>query len=269
MNTEWVHITFREADVFYSVVGSGPSLMLVHGFGEDGQIFKNQVTALAGRFRLIIPDLPGSGRSSLLSDPAAGIEDLADCLLAILKNEKTEKCIMLGHSMGGYITLAMAEKYPEYLRGFGLIHSTAFADSEEKIQTRKKGMAFMKEHGAHEFLKTSIPGLFHDTVKNREELQVLLSRAGRFSTDSLCRYYEAMIKRPDRRHVITRAGIPFLLIAGSHDTAVPLSQSMQMAYLAENTEIHILRNSGHMGMLEEPEKFNRIIDSFLANPLLP
>src|ERR1041384_7943248 len=68
--------------------------------------------------------------------------------------------VLIGHSMGGYITLAFVEKYSNYLSAFGLFHSTAFPDTEEKKITRSKGIEFIKEHGAFEFLKTSTPNLF-------------------------------------------------------------------------------------------------------------
>lgn len=268
MIAEARQIEFAGARSEYSVVGNGPEVMLVHGFGEDRRIWDKQVEFLSEKYRLILPDLPGSGKSEMIKSPDAGMETFADCLRAMLENEKIRECVMLGHSMGGYVTLAMAERYPEILRGFGLVHSTAFADSEEKTAARKKGMEFMKTHGTVEFLKTTIPGLFHDPVRNKKEIDELLMRGEQFSAESLCGYYEAMIRRPDRRHVIANARMPFLMVAGCFDIAIPFEQSLMQASVAENTDIQILRKSGHTGMLEEPEKCNRIFGSFLANPFL-
>src|SRR5437667_131939 len=81
-----------------------------------------------------IPELPGSGRSDMIDDMS--IEGMDEAIHAIIDLEKKEKCIIIGHSMGGYITLAFAEKYPGYLSAFGLFHSTAYPDSEEKIAAR-------------------------------------------------------------------------------------------------------------------------------------
>lgn len=265
MRMEHKHIEFEGSTISYSVSGSGPAVMLIHGFGEDHRIWKNQAAALSSRYTVILPDLPGSGRSEMTDNPEAGMETYADCLYDILKNEQIEKCVLLGHSMGGYVTLAMAEKYPELIIGFGLIHSTAFSDNEEKKEVRSKGIRFIRSFGPKEFLKNSIPGLFHDPLKNKKEIDELIMQAGDFSAEALCEYYRAMMERPDRRHVISGIRVPFLLIAGVFDTAVPLQQSLQQAWLAENTEFHILRSSGHMGMIEESEKCSSIFGSFLAN----
>ena len=120
----------------YQVKGNGPVVMLVHGFGETAAIWDRIIQHLTG-FSWIIPDLPGSGRSGLIEDMS--MEGMAESLLDILDNENLSDCIMIGHSMGGYITLAFAEKYESRLRGIGLFHSTAYADSEEKKETRRRG----------------------------------------------------------------------------------------------------------------------------------
>ena len=139
------------------MVGKGKPVVLIHGFGEDGNIWDKQVAFLKDHFRLIIPDLPGSGRSALIPDMS--IEGMAEAMHSMLMNEGISACVVLGHSMGGYLTLAMAEKYPDLFRSFGLIHSSAFADSEEKKAARSKSIEFIKNNGANEFLRTAIPGL--------------------------------------------------------------------------------------------------------------
>lgn len=117
-------------------------MVLLHGFGEDSQIWNTQVSFLQEHCQLLVPDLPGSGKSLLLTNKnnasnVVSIEDYADVIAALLAAEKITSSIMLGHSMGGYITLAFAEKYPDKLQSFGLVHSTAFADNEEKSHARQ------------------------------------------------------------------------------------------------------------------------------------
>jgi pimeloyl-ACP methyl ester carboxylesterase len=128
-------IVYNGKNLVYSVYGSGPAVVLLHGFGETGSIWNKLLEGLAGYY-LIIPQLPGSGLSDLLNDMS--MESLADSVYAILKEEAIEKCVLIGHSMGGYITLSFVAKYAAMLVGFGLFHSTAFKDDEEKIATRKK-----------------------------------------------------------------------------------------------------------------------------------
>ena len=153
MNKE-IQITGKK--ISYRVIGEGNPVMLVHGFGEDGTVWNNQVDFLKDKFRIIIPDLPGSGKSELIEN--SSLEDMAEVLHQIIHEEDIDHCVMIGHSMGGYITLAFAEMYWNHLTAFGLFHSSAYADSKEKITTRQKGIEFINEHGAFAFLKT-LPAL--------------------------------------------------------------------------------------------------------------
>src|SRR4051812_20227657 len=147
-------LQFKNSTVFYRVSGQGKTVVLLHGFGEDGNIWNHIEKKLKNNFRVIVPDIPGSGRSTILKNEAkpVQIDDYAEVIISILKNESVRSCTVIGHSMGGYITLAIAEKYPELLNGFGLFHSTAFADNEEKKQTRQKSIEFIQSHDAISFL---------------------------------------------------------------------------------------------------------------------
>jgi pimeloyl-ACP methyl ester carboxylesterase len=124
-------IAYKNKSIYYSIFGKGNAVVLVHGFGEDGKVWNEIINGLQKKFLLIVPDLAGSGKSEML-DGDISIEDHADVIKTILDEENITECVMIGHSMGGYITLAFAEKYSAVLKGFGLFHSSAFADDEEK-----------------------------------------------------------------------------------------------------------------------------------------
>ena len=258
-------ITYQSSKIYYRTIGIGRPIVLIHGFGEDGDIWKNQIEFLKDHFQLIIPDLPGSGKSAVInSQLVVGIEDYAEVVKIILAEEKIEECMMIGHSLGGYITLAFAEKYPDQLSSFGLVHSSAFADNEEKKATRLKSIEFIKKHGAHEFLRSSIPELFTEgwTTANRAIVDDLVEKSRLFTDEAIIQYYRAMINRPDRTAVLKNFSKPILFIIGEHDKAVPFQQSMQQCYLPAISHIHILGNTAHMGMLEETEKVNNALLHF-------
>lgn len=259
-------ITFNNSVIFYRTIGTGKPVVLIHGFGEDGDIWGKQVDFLKDKFQLIIPDLSGSGKSAILSlQRAVGMEEYAEVIRAILAEEKIEQCVMLGHSLGGYVTLAFAEKYPGLLSSFGLVHSSAFADSEEKKQARLKSIDFIKKNGAYDFLRTSIPGLFSKewAQGHQSEIEALVEKSKNFAAEALVQYYQAMINRPDRTHVLKTSNGPILFIIGEHDNAVPFSHSLQQCYLPVESHIHILRNSAHMGMWEETAGLNNFLLGFL------
>lgn len=253
--------------LFYRVTGSGTPVVLLHGFAEDGTIWQYQTEALQQHYQLIIPDLPGSGRSAITADMS--MEGLADSVKQILTAElaQDEPVVMIGHSMGGYITLAFAEKYPAQLRAFGLFHSTAYADSEEKKAMRQKGIEFMLQHGADQFTRQTTPNMFAPAFKmdHPEVVAEIIDRYSNFSTESLVQYYKSMMQRPDRTDTLRKSAVPVLLIAGEHDTAIPKEHMMQQSYLPAVSYIHLLQHAGHMGMLEEPARSNGILAGFLGD----
>jgi pimeloyl-ACP methyl ester carboxylesterase len=253
----------------YKIYGAGQPVILIHGFGEDSHVWDKQIDFLKDKYKLIVPDLPGTGASPLLQKESVTMSDYATLIKELLDEEKIEKVTMLGHSMGGYITLAFAEKYPEMLTAFGLLHSGAFADDEEKKTTRRKGIKFIQENGAEAFLKTTTPGLFYDAEKSKAKIEATIQKGKSSSAEALVQYYEAMISRPDRTDVLKSFPNPVLFIIGEHDKAIPFAQSMKQCHLPSVAHIHILRNSAHMGMLEETEKVNEILGEFLQSVKVP
>lgn len=261
-----INLASDNGNLFYRKQGEGQTVVLLHGFGEDSSIWENQILALSNQYKLIIPDLPGSGHSTFI--PNANIDTYADCVMDILQNENINTpIILLGHSMGGYITLSFAEKNPKLLKGIGLLHSSSYADTEEKKTGRKKSIEFIEVNGASAFLKTAIPGLFSEEFNkiNPSIVETLVIEGNHFSKESLIQYYEAMIARPDRSFVLKAANYPVLFIAGKYDKAVPIEFSLEQSHLPKISYINILNKSAHMGMLEETEKFNAAILHFLEN----
>jgi pimeloyl-ACP methyl ester carboxylesterase len=252
--------------VAYQFFGNGPAVVLVHGFGEEATIWKNVIKALSS-YTVIIPDLPGTGESEVTDDMS--MEGLAQSIYFILRKEGVQKCVMIGHSMGGYITLAFVDQYAPMLKGYGLFHSTTYADSTEKIETRKKGISFIQEHESYYFFKTSVPNLYSPTTKEEKPalIEEHIASVQNTSKAALIIYYESMIKRPDRTHLLNEASLPVLFVLGKWDTAVPLADGLKQCHLPHLSYIHILNKSGHMGMLEEGEKSNELLNQFLSATL--
>lgn len=266
---------YKGKKIVYRTNGEGPLLVLLHGFGEDGTIWKNQYDIFLNH-QLIIPDLPGSGESEMIDDMS--MEGMADAIYYLIEDVSGtsplsgrrgaggEAACLIGHSMGGYITLAYAEKYPETLNAFGLFHSTAYSDSEEKKETRRKGIKFIQEHGGYEFLKTAIPNLYSPESKQKRPhlIEEQLETLRNVKAEALVSYYEAMMQRPDRTDVLRNSKVPVLFVLGKYDTAVPLEEGLKLCHLPRVSYIHVLENSGHTGMVEEEEKSNKILSDFVT-----
>jgi pimeloyl-ACP methyl ester carboxylesterase len=263
-------INYNGSRIHYRVIGSGQPVVLVHGFAETGEVWDSQVDFFKPKFLLIVPDLPGSGRSEMVSDMS--IEGMAEVVKAIIDEEKKSQTnmqnsrdiIFIGHSMGGYITLAFVEKYEHYLKAFGLFHSTAFADSDEKKTARKKSIDFIQKNGAFEFIKSTTPNLFSPVTKEKtpELIEQFVAGLNNFYPDALVSYYEAMMQRPDRIAILKMATMPVLFVMGKYDNAVPLEDGLKQCHLPENSYIHILHESGHMGMIEQSLESNRLLEVF-------
>ena len=271
--------------------GAGEPVILLHGFGEDGKIWEGQVAFLKKEFLVIVPDIPGSGKSEFLGEDkygnrsdkntddvsqadintndnrqhAIGMMDYADAVKAILDHLQISLCSMIGHSMGGYVLLAYANKYPDTLQRMGLFHSTAFADDEQKVNIRKKAKEFVRSNGAHAFLKTTIPNLFGTTFKEQhpEVIENMVKQSASFSSEAIIQYYSAMIGRPDRTSMLRELKIPILYLIGEEDNAIPLQQSLKQCHLPGIACIHILPGVGHMGMLEKGQVCNEYLLEFL------
>ena len=248
---------YKNTTATYRIMGNGKPVVLIHGFAEDSTIFNPQIEFLKNYCLLIIPDLPGSGASST-NNQLLSIDDFAHFINALLLQENISECNMLGHSMGGYITLAFAELFPDKLDGFGLIHSSAFADSEEKKLTRKKGIAMIEEYGSYPFIKNTIPNLFSKKFKeeNAEKIYELIEAGKSFTAAALQQYYTAMMNRPDRRQILKTSKNPVLFIIGTEDAAIPLNDVLPQTILPNCSYIHLLDGVGHMSMLEATEKLN-------------
>jgi pimeloyl-ACP methyl ester carboxylesterase len=255
-------LNYKGATIAFGDQGSGDTVMLVHGFGEQAEVWKNQYGIFDGR--LIVPQLPGTGESEMIADMS--MEGMADCLLAILDQENISQCVFIGHSMGGYITMAFAEKYPDRLKAFGLFHSSAFADNDAKKETRRKGIAFMKQHGAAAFLDTMVTNIYSSATKTyHAELIAEHKRSAQaFSVEALVAYYEAMINRPDRTAVLKQTQLPVLFVMGREDQAVPMEDGLKQCHLPAISWVEILENSAHMGMLEEVQTANKQLIKFIS-----
>ena len=116
-----------------------------------------------------------------------------------------------------------------------------------------------------EFLKTIVSNLFSTESKNKigDKIEAFIETLYNFSPTALVSYYEAMIQRPNRRKVLIMSKVPVLFILGEYDIAVPLKDGLELCHLPEKSYIHILHQSGHMGMIEEAGESNRMLEKFL------
>ncbi|PSR11481.1 MAG: alpha/beta hydrolase [Bacteroidetes bacterium] len=258
-------INFGGAPVAYQVEGKGFPVVLLHGFCEDSRVWEDfKQDLLEENFRVVTVDLPGFGRSAPVAHPS--IRYYAEAVLAVLTERKLEEMVVIGHSMGGYTALALAELAPKRLRGLGLFHSQPYADAPDKKDARQKQIKFIEQQGHQHYVKQLIPKLFAlpFSQSNPFDLDKLIHRAARFSPAGIIGGLQAMTNRPDRSEVLKTMACPVLFIVGAEDEAVPPAASRDQLALPAVASIHILPKVAHMGMLEATRATQLIVRQFVV-----
>jgi pimeloyl-ACP methyl ester carboxylesterase len=238
-------------ELFSVEKGKGRPIVLIHGFCETHEIWRGFDDALANSYRVISIDLPGFGRSALPEETLSIIQQVAQIILRWLKKKDVQRPVLVGHSLGGYVILAMAEIDPLYCKDLVLFHSSIFSDTPEKKENRNKVMEFVREHGVPPFIETFVPSLFYKKDKN--VLEQVKSICLQTKKETLLAYTGAMRDRPDRQQTVSEKVANLLIISGDRDGIIPPEIAKKMAAVRDGIKLVELPETGHMGMIESPE----------------
>ncbi|MEQ8423228.1 MAG: alpha/beta hydrolase [Cyclobacteriaceae bacterium] len=244
----------------FKVKGDGHPLILIHGFCETSEIWDSFASKIADGIQVISIDLPGFGKSELPPSPFT-LDDIAVELNNWVLKHEFDNSVLLGHSLGGYVSLAMVARRPELFKAFGLFHSTARPDTEVKRLNRIKVIEFVRAHGIAPFAESFIPGLYYQ--KNHPSIGLALKIALETPKSTFMDYTIAMRDRPSRERVIADSEIPVLIIAGQNDTVIEVKSLEEQATLNEKVSFHSLSNVGHMGMFEAENETLSIVNDFI------
>lgn len=243
--------------------GKGNPILLIHGFPFHQKIWDGYVERLSDEFQVITVDLPGFGKSEPLNSPFT-LEQVASTLLDFLRENDLKNINIVAHSLGGYVALEMVKNNPEIFTSLVLFHSTAYADSAEKKQSRSKVVEFVLKNGALPFATGFIPPLFFNpTHPAIERVKQIASEA---TSQAVIGYTLAMRDRPDHTKTLEVFKNPTLFLAGKNDPGIPVDSIIKQAAHCQKGEIHIFENVSHMGMFEKPEGTASKIKGFLSKP---
>lgn len=251
------------ANTTYIDAGSGDALVFLHGFCESKQVWAEFMKPLQQKFRTIALDLPGHGHNTAnISDYS--MESMAEDVKRQLEELGVKRCILVGHSMGGYVSMAIAEKYSNMLSGLCLFHSSAFADTDEKKENRTKSIGYVERHGVDNFINPFVEPLFYRESRGRlkEEIKMMKDIGKQTPQETVVGALAAMRDRPDRSHILKELKCPVLFIFGKNDGAVPLEKALEQCHLPANSMVYFLDETGHMGMLEHPYKTRITLEKF-------
>ncbi len=254
-------LQYKNATIFFTDEGKGTAVVLIHGFLENSTMWDKITPHLTKRNRVITIDLLGHGKSDCLGYVHT-MELFAETVSAVLKHLRIRKCILVGHSLGGYVALAFAEKYPQKIKGLCLLNSTSSEDDEERKTLRARANKMIQNNFTN-MVRMSFANLFGPKSKERhkEELDLALQEALQTSVQGYIAANEGMRNRPNRNHVLKNNNFKKLIVIGKKDPVLDYEKSLEEA-AKTNSEVVVFPN-GHMSHIENTEELIKTLKVFL------
>lgn len=256
----------NDLPIAYESTGHGTPLVLVHGFPLDREMWVPQLEGLSAAAHVIAPDLPGFGKSipGLMSTIDAAATTIAEFLTAV---GITEKVVLGGLSMGGYIAMAFARQFPDRLRGLILADTKAEPDDDAAKAGRAKTMALAEEKGAAAVIEGMLPKVLGAaTHEVRPAIVEEVRRIGsRQQPGSIRAALAALRDRPDARPGLTAIAVPTLVIVGDQDAITPPANAETIASAIQGAKLAVIPAAGHLSNLESPAAFNDAVKLFLPS----
>lgn len=253
-----------DAEIFYQVRGAGPTVVLLHPFPVNHHFWDEASKALEHRYRLLLPDVRGHGRSQL-GEGVVTMEKHAADLLRICNAEEVTRAVFAGVSMSGYILMEFWRRHRERVAALALCNTRAGADTPEARAGRERAAADVKLRGTGPFLDSSIPRLFGRTTLETRPDVVARARAWMDQTrpEAIAAVLLGMAGRPDSVPTLGTINVPVLLIAGEEDVFTPIGEAELMRSHLPKSRIEVIPRGGHYAAYEQPELAGRALRQWL------
>lgn len=254
-------IPYKNIEINYTEQGKGSALIMLHGFLENAAMWQKTANDFSKKFRIIAIDLLGHGKTGCLGYMHS-MEDMADAVFAVVSELKLRKVTLIGHSMGGYVSLAFAELYPDKIKSIVLINSTARPDSKERIENRNRAIELIKQNSTM-FVNMAINNLFSDEIRPfiQSEIEHTKQEALQTPVQGIIAALEGMKIRIDREVILHFSPYPIALILGTSDPVMPYTETAEQI---QNTTVELFSlKGGHMLHIEAPQKLSDSIQNFL------
>ena len=258
--------SYRGGEINYSDAGKGKTIVLLHGYLESSQVWNGFGVRLSEFFRVISVDLPGHGLSSVYGEVHT-MEFMAEAVKEIIDSLNIKKVFLAGHSLGGYVTLAFLELFPDNLSGYCLFHSQPFADPPAVIEKRQRETALVKAGKKDLMYPDNISRMF--APPNLEIFASALEKSKNIASllpgEGIIAMLNGMIIRPSRLDFMEEGRVPCLWILGSMDSYIPCDFIQSKVNLPPNAKLVVLENSGHLGFVEEEDKSVAVLTEFVKS----
>ena len=256
-------LDYKNAAIFYTDSGKGPAVVLIHGFLENTTMWNLIIPELSKRNRVIAIDLLGHGKSDCIGYTHS-MELFAETLEAVLKKVRIRKCILVGHSLGGYVALAFAEKHPKRVKGLCLMNSTSNEDTADRKLLRTRANKMVHKNFSN-LVRMSFTNLFSEEsrIVFKDQMKNALSEAMQTPIQGYIAGQEGMKLRPNRNHVLAENSFKKLIIMGKKDAVLDYKTSLEE--VEKTNSKHVVLPQGHMSHIENLEKLILILKDFLKS----
>jgi len=253
-----------DAEIAYWTSGDGPTVILLHPFPANHEIWLPVEDVLSARYRVITPDLRGHGDSGVGEGPAT-MEKHADDLVRVMDDAEVGRAPLIGASIGGYVLFEFWRRQRGRVAALGLFNTKAPADSSEGRAARLQVAKDVLERGTEPFLESMIPKLFGRTT--REMRPDLVDRASRImrkmSPAYVAQVQRGMAERPDSIATLRTIDVPTLIVTGEEDVLTGIGEAQLMQQNISGSELRVIPKAGHYSPWEQPTEAVRILRQFL------
>lgn len=251
----------------YSDFGKGAKvLVLLHGYMESLEVFEAFAGALGKMYRVICVDLPGHGFSQWQDREVITVDYSGDTVVSLLTKIGVDRATVIGHSMGGYVAVSMAQRHEDMVEALVMLHSSPSGDTDDKKEFRMREIAAI-EAGKKEVLATVNPGRGFAPMNQRrmsERIDELSEQIMMTEDEAIIATLKGLMEREDRSEFFATTHIPRLMIFGKWDSYIPVEAAQAMIERFPTAKHAWLENSGHNSFLEEPDRVVEIVSEFVG-----
>ncbi len=256
-------LTYKGGKINYEVTGKGPHLVFLHGFLENSSMWEGIIPHFETTYTCTRIDLLGHGKTDCMGYIHT-MQDMAMAVKSVIDVIGIKKCILIGHSMGGYVSLAFTDAFASMVTGIVLLNSTTYADSEERKANRSRAIEIVKKN-PNAYTSMAIANLFAE--KNRDafdtDIQHIKDMAAKTSLQGIIAALEGMKVRKSYTYLLNEFTGSKIIIAGKEDPVLSVNQNTAEA-TATNTPI-ITLEGGHMSYLENKDACVNALEQFFEN----
>ena len=260
-----MRIRSGDAEIEYEVLGSGPPVVLLHPFPAHHGIWMPVAQMLSTRYRCILPDLRGHGKSQPGIGPATMTKHATD-IERICREEDLSKAVFAGISIGGYILFELWRQHRERFAGLILCNARAQADTQEARAARLQSAADVEKHGPGEFVEKNVERLVGATTRrNRPDLaNAARAMMADMTVAGIVAVQQGMAERPDSVETLKTIDAPTLIVAGDEDQVSSLADSELIHHSIRGSRLEVIPQAGHYAAFEQPAAIARVMRQFLG-----